>query len=303
MTFHNNLSHKNLFNKLKNNKNKNDKDKNKNTYFLVKMINGLTYINNSIIENIVSQNINDEEIYKLLRKEYLKLLEKNNEIKDNKDNKDKKQIQKKEEKIDFKTVRAIRMVDKVSEIIQKNKITFNNKVFVDIGCGDGSITKQFCQKYNFDKCICVDIDNWLDTYTSQKEKGIELVIRKSNENIINLSNDFADVIMCFHSLHHMANLHETLQEIARITKKNGLLIIKEHNVYYPDASYMIDIYHAIYELVFKDNNYEKFNKEYYSQYFSDKETYSFLKKLGYEIINYTYDGGPLKNYIAIYKKV
>ena len=294
MTFHNDLSHKNLFNKLKNNKN------NKNTYFLIKMINGLTNINITIIENIVSQNINDEEIYKLLRKEYLKLLEKNKEIKDKKDN---KQIQQKQEKTDFKTERATRMVDRVSEIIEKNKITFNNKVFVDIGCGDGSITKQFCQKYDFGKCICVDIDNWLDTYTSQKEKGIELVIRKSNENIINLSNDFADVIMCFHSLHHMANLHETLQEIARITKKNGLLIIKEHNVYYPDASYMIDIYHAIYELVFKDNAYEKFIKEYYSQYFSDKETYSLLKKLGYEIINYTYDGGPLKNYIAIYKKV
>ena len=45
----------------------------------------------------------------------------------------------------------------------------------------------------------------------------------------------------------------------------------------------------------------KFINEYYSLYLSDKELYNKLKKLGFEIINYIYEGNDIGNYYALYK--
>ena len=91
-----------------------------------------------------------------------------------------------------------------------------------------------------------------------------------------------------------------LDELARIIKKDGILIIKEHNCYYKELSYVIDIYHALYELVFKKKQNDKFIENYYSNYLSDKELYVKLKKRKFEIINYIYDGGLLNNYYGVY---
>ena len=47
---------------------------------------------------------------------------------------------------------------------------------------------------------------------------------------------------------------------------------------------------------------DKFIKNYYSNYLSDKELYAKLKKRIFEIINYVYNGGLLANYYGVYKQ-
>ena len=174
----------------------------------------------------------------------------------------------------------------------------NPKTVLDIGCGDGSITNELSKIYKFKKSIGVDVENWFDTYIN-KNTNIELII--TDGKTINIKDNSVDVILCNHVLHHIENLDMMLDEIARIIKKDGILIIKEHNCYYKELSYVIDIYHALFELVFKKKQNEKFTNNYYSKYLSDKELYAKLKKRKFEIINYVYDGDLLANYYGIYK--
>ena len=194
--------------------------------------------------------------------------------------------------------RAQKNAYKIKKIIPKNINIYNKDVFVDIGCGDGSITHELSELYKFKKVICVDVENWFDTYI-KKNKNINMVI--TDGHTINIKSNYVDVILCNHVLHHVINLDEILNEIVRIIKKNGILIIKEHNCYNEELSYIIDIYHSIYELVLKKVPNTKFINEYYSLYLSDKELYNKLKELGFEIINYVYEGNDIGNYYALYK--
>jgi ubiquinone/menaquinone biosynthesis C-methylase UbiE len=193
--------------------------------------------------------------------------------------------------------RAQKNALKIKSVIPKNINIYNKDVFIDIGCGDGSITHEFAKLYKFKKVICVDVENWFDTYT-EKNKEISMVI--TDGHTINIKSNNVDVILCNHVLHHVVHLDDMLNEIARIIKKGGILIIKEHNCYYTELSYLIDIYHTIYELVLKKVPNPKFINEYYSLYLSDNELYNKLKRLGFEIVNYVYEGNMIGNYYALY---
>jgi ubiquinone/menaquinone biosynthesis C-methylase UbiE len=278
MTFYNIIKNNNLFYKLY----KNKKYKNS-LHQIILYITKIMDTNYDTIIKILTKNKIDSSIYNNLHHIYWSKYSKNgNDINNN-----------------YIKIRAIKNANKIKSIIPKNINLYNKEVFVDIGCGDGSITSELAKIYKFKKSIGVDVENWFDTYTN-KDKNIELVI--TDGKTINIKDNSVDVILCNHVLHHIENLDDMLNEIARIIKKDGILIIKEHNCYYKELSYVIDIYHALYELVFKKKQNDKFIDNYYSNYLSDKELYAKLKKRKFEIINYVYDGGLLANYYSVYSQ-
>jgi len=77
--------------------------------------------------------------------------------------------------------RAQKNALKIKSIISKNINIYNKDVLIDIGCtkgtfgADGSITHEFAKLYKFKEVICVDVENWFDTYT-EKNKEIGMVI-------------------------------------------------------------------------------------------------------------------------------
>jgi len=275
MTFSNKIKNNNLFYKLY----KNKKYKNS-LHQIILYIAKTTDTNYDTIINIIKKNKTDSTIYNNLHHQYWSKYSTDSSNTNN-----------------YITNRAIKNANKIKSIIPKNINLYNRDVFVDIGCGDGSITSELAKIYKFKKTIGVDVENWFDTYTN-KDTNIEMVI--TDGKTINIKDNSVDVILCNHVLHHIEHIDAMLDEIARIIKKDGLLIIKEHNCYYKELSYVIDIYHALYELVFRKKQNNKFIDNYYSNYLSDKELYAKLKKRNFEIINYVYDGGLLANYYGIY---
>ena len=255
MTFSNIIKNNNLFYKL----NKNKKYKNslhQIILFIAKsMDTNYNYIYDTIINIISKNNKTDSTIYNNLHNKYWSKYTKDSSNTNSSNN--------------YIISRAIKNANKIKSIIPKNINLYNKDIFVDIGCGDGSITSELSKIYKFKKTIGVDVENWFDTYTN-KDKHIEMVI--TDGKTINIKDNSVDVILCNHVLHHIEHLDDMLDELARIIKKDGILIIKEHNCYYKELSYVIDIYHALYELVFKKKQNDKFIENYYSNYLSDKYT-------------------------------
>jgi ubiquinone/menaquinone biosynthesis C-methylase UbiE len=283
MTFSNKIINNNLFYKLY----KNKKYKNS-LHQIILYIAKTTDTNYDTIINIIKKNKTDSTIYNNLHQTYWSKYSTDSSESNSSNNTN-----------NYIISRAIKNANKIKSIIPKNINLNNRDVFVDIGCGDGSITSELAKIYKFKKTIGVDVENWFDTYIN-KNTNIEMVI--TDGKTINIKDNSVDVILCNHVLHHIEHLDAMLNEIARIIKKDGLLIIKEHNCYYKELSYVIDIYHALYELVFRKKQNDKFIDNYYSNYLSDKELYAKLKKRNFEIINYVYDGGLLTNYYGIYKQ-
>ena len=187
----------------------------------------------------------------------------------------------------------------IYKILPKNISLYYKNTFVDIGCGDGSITKELSKLFKFGRSICVDVENWFNTYKN-KNKNVELII--TNGHRINIESDSVDVILCNHVLHHMTHLDDMLVEIKRIMKKNGVLIVKEHNCTSRDLSYLIDIYHALFEMVYKKIQNRRFIGEYYAEYFSEKEMTNKLRDLGFQRITYFYKKNAIGNYYSVFLK-
>jgi len=281
MTFSNKIINNNLFYKLY----KNKKYKSS-LHQIILYIAKTTDTNYDNIINIIKKNKTDSTIYNNLHQTYWSKYSTDSSESNSSNN-------------NYIISRAIKNANKIKSIIPKNINLYNRDVFVDIGCGDGSITSELAKIYKFKKTIGVDVENWFDTYTN-KNTNIKMVI--TDGKTINIKDNSVDVILCNHVLHHIEHLDAMLNEIARIIKKDGLLIIKEHNCYYKELSYVIDIYHALYELVFRKKQNDKFIENYYSNYLSDKELYAKLKKRNFEIINYVYDGSLLANYYGCYQQ-
>ena len=159
----------------------------------------------------------------------------------------------------YKLKRANNNAYTIYKISPKEISLFHRRKFVDIGCGDGSITKELAKLFKFGESTCVDVENWFNTYKN-KNKNIGLII--TNGHRINIESNSVDVILCNHVLHrinsqsefimelflisyneiknnHMTHLDDILREIVRILKRSGVLIVKEHNCTSRDLSYLI----------------------------------------------------------------
>ena len=79
-------------------------------------------------------------------------------------------------------------------------------------------------------------------------------------------------------IHHVKNLDLVLKEINRILKMGGGLYIKEHDAFTDADKMLVDIEHAKYEIV-RRNNKENFYKKYYCKCFDYIERDLILKHL------------------------
>ena len=113
-------------------------------------------------------------------------------------------------------------VDFIIECSEKFK--FNNKEVLEIGCGDGLVTKTIADLYTPKKIIGTDILEW-----DYKRKNTELwnergdnwsFVEGAAENLA-FPDDSFDYIISLSSFEHIANIEDTLRNIKRMLKKGG----------------------------------------------------------------------------------
>jgi ubiquinone/menaquinone biosynthesis C-methylase UbiE len=248
---------------------------------IINLISGQTRINKNIVQRIIEEAIkgilNDDTIYKKLH----------NHISDF--NKDDNYIQRRANNTAYKIFKLLK------------NIKFNNKNLLDVGCGDGSITLAVTKQLKIlNTPNCVDVENWFDTY-NEKTKLINL--KYTNGKNIDFESNSMDIIMALHSLHHIKDLDDMLNEISRVLKKGGIFVIKEHDCNNENTQLTIDIFHSIYAMVLTENPTESFLDEYYAKYFSYDQLKDLLDTKGFKILKKIFEPSAIKNYYAVYVKV
>lgn len=177
--------------------------------------------------------------------------------------------------------------------------------YLDLGGGDGSITSAISNHYGIEKSICADIDTWYDT--PRKIYDINYVSIDEDNNLPFGDKEFS-LVTCFQSLHHMKNLDSRLEDIKRIVKPGGYVILREHDCRDSYMRMLIDIEHCIFELVLKPYN-KHFIDSYYADYKSKYQWSDIFKSLGFKYIKTTYPSirpgkyNPTSFYYAMYKKL
>ncbi|MBI2106991.1 class I SAM-dependent methyltransferase [Candidatus Woesearchaeota archaeon] len=102
-----------------------------------------------------------------------------------------------------------------------------NKI-LDVGCGDGAlynIIKGRCKNY-----YGVDISK---TALSQiKDKKVNMRVVNINEEKLPFQDNFFDYVVCLDVIEHVFDPIKLIEEIFRVTKKEGFVIISTPNIRY-----------------------------------------------------------------------
>lgn len=187
-------------------------------------------------------------------------------------------------KINRDIMRNIQHINQIKNLLPE-KISINK--YVDIGCGNGHITNEIRKYLNIEKEKCFGCDI-LDKNLIINDNFIYY----NTKSLYNLpfEDNSIDLITCFVSMHHFRDINRSIKELNRIIKKNGYLMIREHDcnekIYLP---VFLDVVHAVNTFVLNENyNNDFFYNNWYSSYKSQNEWQRLLNNHGFKSIKYNY---------------
>ncbi|MDR0470864.1 MAG: class I SAM-dependent methyltransferase [Nitrososphaerota archaeon] len=101
----------------------------------------------------------------------------------------------------------------------------NKGQILDVGCGGGSLLSLF------------KAGGWMTYGIDTSEKACKLATKRLGGNVYNSTlndcafpNDYFDVVFLNHVIEHMTSPYRELEEISRILKNNGLIVICTPNI-------------------------------------------------------------------------
>jgi ubiquinone/menaquinone biosynthesis C-methylase UbiE len=241
----------------------------------------------------ISEELTDIDIYNKFRE--------NKKIKD----------PSKKEKRNFKRAREI--FSYINNALKKSSkqeiksIGGDQYCHLDYGGNDGSVASEFAKLSKLDKTqvYSADIESWLGNTKNNKYENITYTLLNENQKLPYPTNNF-DSISCLQVLHHLEFINAHLNELYRVLKPGGILVIREHDCINESTQFLIDIEHMIHEYVEPDVPNTKILKTYSAFYKSFTELNKLLETIGFEFVLDDYDFNPKFNptryYFAIYKK-
>lgn len=111
----------------------------------------------------------------------------------------------------------------VLEMLEKH----NSGRMLDIGCGDGYITKLISRKT---ECEPYGIDISRNAVKTARKRGVKAIEADINEGKIPHPKNYFDMVFCGDILEHIYNTEVLLENIYRILKPGGYLVISVPNI-------------------------------------------------------------------------
>lgn len=234
------------------------------------------YFNSSIIKKLIKKNMSDYKIYSFIHKYYkvMSLGDKNNKNNFGQD--------------------LLYMLSSHNLKIDK---------YLDLS-GDPSIGNEIQKFYNLNnKNVEQCAFRSISSFKILKGKLVNYKLPFKN-------NEFSLVTCCL-TLQNVEKLDIVLNEINRVLKKNGLLVIVENNTLGYTDKMLCDVMYIVNNITQHDRIPNKdLLKKYYAQYYSmfewhyimDKFKFSFVKKENLYGSIYKTFANPKKLFCAIYKK-
>jgi len=155
-------------------------------------------------------------------------------------------IKRDEHRQDFITSKLVSFLQNI-----RPDIVNENLSVADIGGGNGDVisgmNNLLCGKREHFVCVETATD-WVETYSHNHDN---IIYKFWDNNVIEIPSNSCDVVMCMVSLHHMNEtaLVNTINEIKRILKKNGVILVKEHDADSANVYKLIDWEHHLYHIL------------------------------------------------------
>lgn len=165
----------------------------------------------------------------------------------------------------------------IIDLIKKYKFD-NNINIMDIGGGEGNILNNISNNYNIPSCnlYCIEQKEWCEKY--QFKNKINYIFW---DNInIDIKNN-VDIVLIMVALHHMTDetINNLLLNLKKIIKKDGIIIIKEHDCNNEIIKKVIDWEHHLYHLLMNNNIDENNINSYLNESIINYKSYNQIDEI------------------------
>lgn len=157
------------------------------------------------------------------------------------------------------------IVKKLQEISQLPA----NKKILEIGCGNGIGTRLIHEYFKPSEFIATEYDESLVEITQAKVKDLNVTVEQADATKFRFANNEFDAVVGLSVIHHIPNWEDGLDELHRIIKPNGVLVIKELS---------IDTFSTFFGKISR-----KFVEHPYDDMFTQVEFIDYLKQKGFKI--------------------
>jgi len=130
-------------------------------------------------------------------------------------------------------------------------------VYMDVGCGTCTTASAIARKLclSKDHVICLDIEE------SCGERADDVTFRIFNGEKLPQDSASVDLVTFIHVLHHVepggSSMFHLLQEVGRVLKPGGVVVVKEHDSPNRDYDLYLEAMHSLKQLVFYTNEPER----------------------------------------------
>ena len=105
-----------------------------------------------------------------------------------------------------------------------------DKELLEIGCGNG-IGTQFIQEFFYpSEFIATEFDQRLVDVARIKNRGSKVMVEAGDATNLRFVDNEFDAVIGLSVIHHIPNWKDCIDELYRVIKPNGLLIIKELSI-------------------------------------------------------------------------
>jgi len=143
--------------------------------------------------------------------------------------------------------------DKIDKYIKKTSSkAIKIPKILDVGCGDGRKIKTISTLMNC-SIYGADIKEW-GPYSSTKKFDFPFKTIQLSPYKIPYRKSTFDCILLSLVLHHADNIYDVLNECSRLLKKEGIILLVEHDVWTYQEDIIVEAQHKLYETI---NNEKK----------------------------------------------
>jgi ubiquinone/menaquinone biosynthesis C-methylase UbiE len=104
------------------------------------------------------------------------------------------------------------------------------KKILEIGCGNGIGTQLIHEIFKPAEFIATEFDERLIEIARMKNKGLNIQVEAGDAAALRFRDDEFNAVIGLSVIHHIPNWRDCVEELHRITKPGGLLIIKELSI-------------------------------------------------------------------------
>ncbi len=112
----------------------------------------------------------------------------------------------------------------IKSIFSLKKFNFRNTDLLDLGCGNGYLTKKVSELHNFKSIKAIDTSNQGISHAKNNYNGIIKFDHQSIEDLI-LSGEKYNFVTCFEVIEHIYNPDLFLENLGKIIHDDGYILI------------------------------------------------------------------------------